>query len=246
MIRFIIVCMTVIGFLILAIPALLVEWIIGKFSPELKSERSLKIVNGAFSLILWETGVNITVLGEENVPKDSAVLYVANHRSFFDILVTYVRVPRPTGYIAKKEMEKVPLLSTWMRYLHCLFMDRTDIKKGLQTILKGVEQLKSGISICIFPEGTRNEGEEGSLLHFKEGSFKMAAKADCPIIPIAISNTADIWEAHFPTIKKTKVVIEYGKPVVIKDLPKEQQKFIGAYCQQMIQDMLNKNKELIK
>ncbi len=245
MIRFLIVCLTVIGFLILAIPALLVEWIIGKFSPDLKSKRSLKIVNGAFSLILWETGAKITVLGEENVPKDTPVLYVANHRSFFDILVTYVRVPRPTGYIAKKEMEKVPLLSTWMRYLHCLFMDRSDIKKGLQTILDGVDKLKNGISICIFPEGTRNEGEEGSLLPFKEGSFKMASKSGCPIIPVALSNTASIWEAHFPTIKKANIVIEYGEPIIIKDLPKEQQKFIGAYCQGIIQEMLNKNSELI-
>ena len=142
-------------------------------------------------------------------------------------------------------MEKVPLLSTWMRYLHCLFMDRSDIKKGLQTILEGVEKLKNGISICIFPEGTRNIGEEGSLLSFKEGSFKMAAKSGCPILPIAINNTADIWEAHFPTIKKTHIVIEYGKPIIIKDLPKEQQKFIGAYCQEQIADMLKKNAELL-
>lgn len=245
MIRFLIVCLTVIGFLILAIPVMLAEWIIGKFSPDLKSRRSLKIVNAAFSLILWETGVKITVLGEENVPKDTPVLYVANHRSFFDILVTYVRVPRPTGYIAKKEMEKIPLLSTWMRYLHCLFMDRSDIKKGLQTILDGIEKLKNGISICIFPEGTRNKGEEGSLLPFKEGSFKMASKSGCPILPVAINNTADIWEAHFPSIKKTHIVIEYGEPIIIKDLPKEQQKFIGAYCQEQIAAMLKKNAELL-
>ena len=115
MIRFLIVCITVVGFLILAIPIMLIEWIIGKFDEDLKSRSSLKIVNGAFSLILWEAGVKVTAIGEENIPKDSPVLYVANHRSFFDILVTYVRVPRPTGYIAKKEMEKIPLLSTWMR-----------------------------------------------------------------------------------------------------------------------------------
>ena len=245
MIRFIIVCVTVVVFLIISIPAMFVEWIIGKFNPGLKDRSSLKIVNSVFSLLLWEAGAKVTVLGEENVPKDTAVLYVANHRSFFDILVTYVRVPRPTGYIAKKEIEKVPLLNVWMRYLHCLFMDRTDIKKGLQTILDGVEKLKKGISICIFPEGTRNKGEEGTVLAFKEGSFKMASKSGCPIVPIAICNTAQIWEAHFPRMKKTHVIIEYGKPVIIKELPKEQQKFVGAYCQKQIETMLNKNKELI-
>lgn len=245
MIRFLAACITVTGFLILSIPVMVIEWIIGKFNPGLKDRSSLKIVNGVFSLILWEAGVKVTVLGEENVPKDTPVLYVANHRSFFDILVTYVRVPRPTGYIAKKEIEKVPLLNVWMRYLHCLFMDRTDIKKGLQTILDGVAELKQGVSICIFPEGTRNKGEEGTVLDFKEGSFKMASKAGCPIIPVAICNTAQVWEAHLPFIRKTHVVIEYGKPVIIKELPKEEQKFVGAYCQKQVEGMLKKNKELI-
>ena len=136
MIRFIIVAITVIGFLILSIPILLIEWIIGKFSPKAKEISSLRIIQTVFKFILWEAGTNITVIGEENVPKDTTVLYIGNHRSYFDILLTYSRCPIRTGYIAKKEMERYPLLSNWMRYLHCLFLDRKDIKQGLKTILK--------------------------------------------------------------------------------------------------------------
>ena len=84
---------------------------------------------------------------------DEPVLYVGNHRSFFDILLTYSRCKRLTGYIAKKEMEKVPLLSIWMRFVYCLFLDRENPKEGLKTILKAIEYIKKGISICIFPEG---------------------------------------------------------------------------------------------
>ncbi len=106
-------------------------------------------------------------------------------RSFFDVPLTYPRCPIRTGYIAKKEMEKVPLLSTWMkRYLHCLFLDRKDMKQGLKTILTAVEKVKSGISICIFPEGTRNKNEdELDMLPFHEGSFKIATKAKLPDHP---------------------------------------------------------------
>ena len=112
------------------------------------------------------------------------MLYIGNHRSYFDILLTYVRCPDLTGYVAKAEMEKIPLLSNWMRYLHCLFLDRKDIKKGLKTILTGVKKMKSGISICIFPEGTRNRSEsELDLLPFHEGSFKLATRSGCPIVP---------------------------------------------------------------
>ena len=76
MIRFILVCIVVISYLVLTIPVLLVEWIIGKFSPMTKDISSLRMVQAIFKFILWITGAKVTVIGEENVPKDQAVLYV--------------------------------------------------------------------------------------------------------------------------------------------------------------------------
>ena len=140
MIRLVIVAITVIGFLILSIPILFVEWIIGKFSPRTKEISSLRIIQAVFKFILWEAGTKVTIIGEENVPKDTPVLYIGNHRSYFDIVLSYSRCPIRTGYIAKKEMERYPLLSNWMRYLHCLFLDRKDIKQGLKTILTAIER----------------------------------------------------------------------------------------------------------
>ena len=163
MIRFILVVITVVSFLILFIPVLIAEWIIGKFNREKKDYSSLRIVQGAFKLILKITGVKVTVIGEENVP-DEAVLFIGNHRSFFDILLTYSRCRRLTGYVAKKEMDQFPLLNNWMRNLYCLFLDRENPKEGLKTILTAIDCVKKGISICIFPEGTRNKGEELSML----------------------------------------------------------------------------------
>lgn len=246
MIRFIIVAITVIGFLILSIPILLIEWIIGKFSPKAKEISSLRIIQAVFKFILWEAGTKVTVIGEENVPKDTPVLYIGNHRSYFDILLTYSRCPIRTGYIAKKEMERYPLLSNWMRYLHCLFLDRKDIKQGLKTILAAIDKIKSGISICIFPEGTRNKNADDlDLLPFHDGSFKIASKAGCAIIPMALNNTVEIFEAHFPKIKSTHVVLEYGEPIYVKDLSREDQKHLGAYTQNILHDMLEKNKPLV-
>ncbi len=243
MFRFILVVITVVLFLILSTPVMLIEWIIGKFNPGLKDRSSLAIVNGAFRLILWITGVKVIVLGEENVHTDTAVLYTPNHRSFFDILLTYVRVPRPTGYVSKKEMDKWPLLNIWMRYLHCLFLDRSDIKEGMKIILTAIEKVKSGISICIFPEGTRNKTSD-TFLPFHEGSFKIAVKGNVPIIPVTIVNSAAIFEDHFPKIKKATVVIEYGKPIYVDQLDKETRKSIGSYVQGIISETYFKNKEM--
>lgn len=246
MIRFIIAILFVVLFLILTIPLMIIEWIIGKFSPDIKSRSSLAIVNWAFRVVLFFAGTQKTVIGEENVPKDEPVLYIGNHRSFFDILLTYTRVPRPTGYVAKKEMKNVPLLNVWMRLLHCQFLDRHDIKAGMKTILTCIDKVKSGISICIFPEGTRNKTDsELNMLEFHEGSFKIAQKSGCAIVPIAITNSSAIFEDHFPKLKKTHVVIEYGKPFYIKDLPKENQRAVGAYTRGLILEMLEKNKDAV-
>lgn len=242
MIRFILVASFVVLFLICSIPLLIAEWIIGKFNMDLKNKSSLAIVNWAFRVCLFIAGTTVEVRGEENVPQDEAVLYIGNHRSYFDILITYVRVPRPTGYIAKKEMLRYPLLVNWMKNLHCLFLDRQDIKQGLKVILDAIEKVKSGISICIFPEGTRNRVNH-TFMEFHEGSFKIAAKTGCAIVPMTIYNSADIFEDHLPKVRKAHVILEYGKPIYIKDLPKEEQKRIGTYVKNIIMETYFKIKE---
>ena len=241
MIRFLVVSSFVILFLVLSIPIMLVEWIIGIWNKDLKDRSSLAIVNWAFRCVIFLAGVKVIALGEENVPKDSPVLYVGNHRSFFDIVLTYPRVPRPTGYVAKKEMEKVPLLSVWMKNLHCLFLDRENVKEGMKTILDAIDKAKSGISICIFPEGTRNKTPD-TFLPFHEGSFKIAEKAGVPVIPMTIVNSAGVFEDHFPKIKRNTVVIEYGKPIDIKELPKEEKKALGSLVKNVIEETYFKNK----
>ncbi|MDY2699284.1 MAG: lysophospholipid acyltransferase family protein [Lachnospiraceae bacterium] len=242
MIRFILVASFVVLFLIFSIPLLIAEWIIGKFNMDLKNKSSLAIVSWAFRVCLFIAGTTIIVRGEENVPKDEPVLYIGNHRSYFDILITYVRVPRPTGYIAKKEMLRYPLLVNWMKNLHCLFLDRQDIKQGLTIILTAIEKIKSGISICIFPEGTRNRVNH-TFMEFHEGSFKIAAKTGCAIVPMTIYNSADIFEDHLPKVRKTQVILEYCKPIYIKELEKEDQKRIGAYVKNIIMETYFKIKE---
>ena len=244
MIRFILVATFVSLFLILSIPLMIVEWIVGKFNRNHKDRSSLVIVNWAFHVCLFLSGVQITVLGEENVPKDVPVLYIGNHRSYFDILLTYTRVPRPTGYVAKVQMKKIPLLNIWMQNLHCLFLDRENLKEGMKTILAAIELVQSGISICIFPEGTRNK-QNDTFLPFHQGSFKIAEKAKCPIIPIAICNAADIFEDHLPKIRKAHVVIEYGKPIDMSSMEREEKKQISDIVLNEIKTMYFKNKELI-
>lgn len=229
-------------FSIVSIPLFLITYIIGKFNPHQKVKTSQTIVANALRLILFGCGIKKTVIGKDNVPKDEAVLYVSNHRSYFDILVAYTSVPTLTGFVAKKEMEHLPCISHWMRNLNCLFLDRDNPREGLKSILQGIQYIKNGYSIFISPEGTRNQEDE--MLPFKEGSLKMAEKTGCKIIPVSLSNTDYLFERHFPWVKKGHVVIEFGTPILPKELSKEDQKFLGSYVQSIIKDTLEKNQQI--
>lgn len=244
MLRAILALLFAVLYLIIGIPLLGIEWLIGKFNKQSADISQLRMVQWAFRVILFICGTKVTVIGEEHVPKNEPVLYIGNHKSYFDIIITYARCPRLTGYVAKNTMEKVPLLSLWMKRLHCLFINREDVKEALKTILAGIDNIKNGISMCIFPEGTRNTSEE-LMLPFKEGSFKMAEKTGCAIIPMAITNSAEILENHFPKVKPVHVIVEYGEPIYPNELDKETKKKLGSYCQGIIQEMLEKNTALV-
>jgi len=230
-------------FFIVSIPLYLLVIILGKVNPRLKAKLSQTIVVTAFQIILFICGTKKTVIGRENIPADKAVLYVSNHRSYFDILLGYTTVPNLTGFVAKKEMEKLPFISIWMNFMNCLFLDRDNVREGLKTILKGVEHINNGYSIFISPEGTRNQQKE--MLPFKEGSLKMAEKTGCPIIPVTLNNTDDIFENHLPWIRRAHVIIEYGKPIYPEELSKENKKFLGSYVQEIIKDTYAKNTPLV-
>lgn len=239
MIRFILIALFLGLFLLFGIPVLGIEWLIGRKYKHAADISQLRIVQWAFRVILFISGIKLRIIGEENIPTDTPVLYVGNHRSYFDIVISYTRCPRPTGYVAKDTMARYPLLSVWMKRLYCLFLNRDDIKEGLKTILIGIGQMKEGISMCIYPEGTRVRGtDELDMLPFKEGSMKLAEKSGCPIIPMAITGSADIFEKHTPKVIPGTVILEYGKPIYLEELSKEDRKHLASYTQNIIRNML--------
>ena len=247
MIRTFFAVLFVLLYLIIGIPVLGIFWLISKNHKwnDGAALAQLRLVQWAFRCICVISGVKLTVIGEEHVPRDEPVLYIGNHRSYFDIVISYARCPRLTGYIAKDSMLKIPLLSTWMKRLNCLFINREYIKESLKTILAGIENVKNGISMCIYPEGTRGKGaDELDMLPFKEGSLKIAEKTGCKIVPMAMTGSADIFEKHIPYIRKSHVILEYGAPIDITSLSKEEKKKLGSYCQAEITRMLENHRNM--
>lgn len=220
---------------ILSIPMYLVEFILRKINPKTAAKTAQTIVRGAFSLVMFLSGCKKTVVGIENIPTDIPVMYAANHRSFYDIILAYATVPNQTAFVSKMEIKKMPCVAQWMYFLNCLFMDRKDVKQNLTIILEAISLVKEGYSIYIAPEGTRNASD--TLLDFKEGSMKIATKTNCPVIPVCLCNTEAIFENHLPWIHGGKISIEFGKPIYPAELDKETKKHLGSHVRGIIAEM---------
>lgn len=213
-----------------------------KKDPEKSWKKARKFVSGFFRTELKLSGCQITVVGKENIPQDGPVLFVGNHRSYFDILIYHEAIGKPLGFLAKKEMEKIPLLPLYMHDIGCLFLDRDDIKQGLATIKQGTEYMKQGHSMVVFPEGTRNQSEE--LLPFREGGYKMAEKSKSPIVPVAISGSDLLLEsAPKKHIRSHKVIIEFGKPIYPTELSPKERKEKYSEFPALIQAMRDTHKK---
>ncbi len=124
-----------------------------------------------------------------------------------------------------------------MILLQCQFLDRSSTKKGLEVILKAIELEKKGVSILIFPEGTRNKDfDSDKLLPMHNGSFKIATKSGALIQPVTFVGTENIMSRHMPRIKPARVTVEFGDPIDPASLDKEQLKNIGGYVGGIIEE----------
>ena len=198
-----------------------------------------KIATNWSKFIIKIAGLNLTVVGKENIPNEPC-LFVGNHQSNFDIPVILSNMNRTTGAVAKKEMEKIPIMSYWMRQIHCVFMDRKNPREALKAIAEGVENLKNGYSMLIFPEGTRSKSN--NMGEFKKGSMRLAIKAGVPIVPVTLYDTYKAMEGNNGKIKKANAKIIFDKPIYLSEMSKEEKANISDVVQDIIQCNLNKEK----
>ena len=185
--------------------------------------KAWKYVKRFFKTLIFLSGTKVEVRGLENLPKDKPLLYVSNHRSYFDVIILQTITPGPVGFVAKKEFKKYPLLNLYMEDIGCLFLDRENPREGLKTISEATDHLKEGLSMVLFPEGQRNHGTD--LLPFKAGGYRMAEKSESGIVVTAMTGMDDIFENNKPiALRKKHVIIEFAKPVYPHELDKTARK----------------------
>lgn len=156
------------------------------------------IVRETMTMLLFFSRAHVHIEGKEKLPKDSKFLLVANHRSNYDPITSVVKFAKNDMiFVSKPENFNIPIAGAFMHRAGFIPIDRDNPKNALVTINKAAEYLKNQeASVGIFPEGTRNRTEE-TLLEFKNGAFKIATKAQVPIVVVAMKNMGMV-KKNFP------------------------------------------------
>lgn len=159
-------------------------------------------------MLVEGTGSRVTVDGAEKLPEDRAVVIVANHQGYFDIPVLLGYLPKPAAYIAKAGVRRVPILGKLNALYGTVFIERGNPRAALRAIQEGVERVRSGQSLVIFPEGTRSP--DGRVLPFKPGALKLAQKSGAPIVPVTLVNTRSVMVKGSLRIRSAEIRVIIG------------------------------------
>lgn len=189
--------------------------------------------------ILKAVGVKVNIKGIENIP-DGTCVFVSNHQGNFDFLVILANIDKSIGFLAKTEILKLKIVSSWMKKMHCVFINRNDVRDSLKAINQGVENIKNGYSMAIFPEGTRSKSS--NLGEFKKGALKLATKTDVPIVPIVLDGTYKMFEDGKGRLKPGTVEMSILKPININEMDRKQK----AELSEILRNEINEELQVIK
>ena len=191
--------------------------------------------------ILFICGIRVE---KNEVPETSHFILMPNHRSYVDIFI--VAALTPAAFVGKAELKKWPLLKLGAKLTNSIFVSRADLQSRVSTMHKIKESVSRKIPVALFPEGTTSKGP--LTKPFKNGSFKIAADTNIPVIPMAIHfpDEKDAWidddtfVGHFfrqMSKPVTKVYVKYGTPIKNEDykiLQNETKESINSMLEELV------------
>lgn len=161
--------------------------------------------------ILASLGIPLRVTGHDRIEPGTTYVLMSNHQSVFDIFALFRAVDVPLRMVAKRALFLIPILgwSMWM----CGFIpiDRTNRESAIRSLDRAARKIRSGISVLVFPEGTRSR--DGLLHPFKKGGFMLALKAGAPVVPVVVLGTDRIMEKGSLVVGRAEVEVRIGRPI---------------------------------
>ena len=155
----------------------------------------------------------VHIEGQENVDEQTSYVFVANHQGYFDIFLIYAFLGNTFRWMMKKSLRKIPLVGKACESGGQIFVDKSGPKAIKRTYDKAREILRGGVSVVVFPEGSRTF--TGCMGYFKKGAFQLADELQLPVVPITINGPFDVLPrtAKIPLIHWHPLSIKFHKPI---------------------------------
>lgn len=165
--------------------------------------------------MFWVAGSTLEVIDEGHVDYSQPHIFVMNHQSHMDIPAAFMSIPSNIGFIAKKELERVPLFGRVMRESGMIFVDRSNPERAIESLKAGGELIRSGVNIFAFPEGTRTTS--GEIRRFKKGVFMLALEAGVPIVPMSVHGARAVLPVGSFDPQPNVIKVKIGKPISLDE-----------------------------
>ena len=162
-------------------------------------------------LLIWAGGARVVVSGLENVDPKRPTIYVSNHQSTLDIPVHFAILEVNFRYVAKHQLQYVPIIGWYLWLAGHVFVNRGQRDKAIASLDAAARRIRSGISVFLYPEGTRSD--DNRVLPFKKGPFALALKARVPVVPITIEGSGTVMPKNSWNITPGPVYVKIGKPI---------------------------------
>ena len=191
--------------------------------------------------ILVASGVKVTVIGLPNIDPAGSYIYMSNHLSNFDIPILMSYLPVQFRWLAKAELFRIPLFGNAMKRAGYISIDRSYRKSAIQSLNKAANIIRNGVSVVIFPEGTRSQ--DNNIQPFKKGGFFLALDSGVRIVPIIIHGTWSIMQKKQFLVKPGNVVLEITSPIESSDYTRQTKDDLMEKIRNVIMESFEKGKK---
>lgn len=153
----------------------------------------------------------VNVRGREYLNRRQSYVFVANHQGAFDIFLIFGFLGMPVKWVMKKSLEKIPFVGAACRAAGFIFVDNSTPKAAAKTIEIAERKLKNGVSVIVFPEGSRTY--DGKMIRFKKGAFQIAVDLKLPIVPITLNGPYDVLRIGSLNVRPHRMEMVIHPPV---------------------------------
>ena len=179
------------------------------FSP--RGELYLRFARIWSGMILRALAIPLEVEQETELDPGRPYLFMSNHRSVFDIFALFLATRHSLRMVAKRELFFIPIFGWAMWMCGFIPIDRADRERAIGSLNEAARRVRAGISVLVFPEGTRGPGK--GLLPFKKGGFVLASQAGVPVVPVGIRGSEHIMPTGSLRVGRGAIHVRVGRPI---------------------------------